>query len=56
MCSSDLSSPILSEVPFTHIPRLDRAFHVFNPLVHTILVDDNDASFGNADFLEIQIE
>ena len=50
------SSPMLSEHPFTHIPLLDKDFHVFNPLVQTILVEDNRASSGNADFLAIQIQ
>ena len=50
------SSPMLSELPFTQIPLSDNAFHVFRPLVHTMLVDDNKDSFGKADFLEIQIQ
>ena len=50
------SSPILSEQPFTQMPRLDKDCQVFIPLAHIIFVGDKDDSSGKADLREIQTQ
>ena len=49
------SSPILSEQPFTQMPRLDKDCQVLIPLAHIIFVGDKDDSAGKADLREINL-